>query len=345
MPDQPFPPKAGGIRRRRRRADRSSIPLILPNLDLSQEESDKATVTQQRPDSDQATVRQAAPIVGAVEQEQRRPVQAVSSDLETPITSQAPSEADSTHPTTPSSAVPQQATPRQAAHSRTATKPVIPAVPIKVAVPNISPSQKKAPIPAPFATEKADGTSVAVQSNLSPSTETAKASPSLDTSTSATIPASPPVKQPPSSWAALFQSKKPAAVAPAASAVVPMNGAASAKSTSLADVIRSYSVDSDSKIAFIEPRGLHNTGNMCYMNSVRPAPGEPLSDANERFRFCRFLYFVYLFMNSSTRLESEPCIASRARLRCWTRCKHMQLVFANGTNTSQDHVHEGVSRD
>lgn len=40
-------------------------------------------------------------------------------------------------------------------------------------------------------------------------------------------------------------------------------------SESLAEALRSFTaVSPDSKVAFLEPRGLVNTGNMCYMNSV-----------------------------------------------------------------------------
>lgn len=49
------------------------------------------------------------------------------------------------------------------------------------------------------------------------------------------------------------------------------NGFASIKAGSLADALTSYSVKDcgeTTKVAFLEPRGLVNTGNMCYMNSV-----------------------------------------------------------------------------
>jgi len=40
-------------------------------------------------------------------------------------------------------------------------------------------------------------------------------------------------------------------------------------SESLAEALRTFNAaSSDSKVAFLEPRGLVNTGNMCYMNSV-----------------------------------------------------------------------------
>jgi ubiquitin carboxyl-terminal hydrolase 10 len=43
------------------------------------------------------------------------------------------------------------------------------------------------------------------------------------------------------------------------------------KSASLVDVLSNLGTDVEeysNKIAFVEPRGLVNTGNMCYMNSV-----------------------------------------------------------------------------
>jgi ubiquitin carboxyl-terminal hydrolase 10 len=40
---------------------------------------------------------------------------------------------------------------------------------------------------------------------------------------------------------------------------------------SLAEALKSFSVAStESKVAFLKPRGLVNSGNMCYMNSVSP---------------------------------------------------------------------------
>lgn len=55
------------------------------------------------------------------------------------------------------------------------------------------------------------------------------------------------------------------------------------KSESMSDVLASLggeSVRYSEKIAFLEPRGLVNTGNMCYMNSVRLYL--PVGDGQER---------------------------------------------------------------
>lgn len=94
----------------------------------------------------------------------------------------------------------------------------------------------------------------------------------------------PAVRPPPTSWAKLF-AKTPVA------AVVSINGDNEAsheangaavegdpdvvsstllsKANSIAEAIRSYKVyGAEEKTVFLEPRGLINTGNMCYMNSV-----------------------------------------------------------------------------
>jgi ubiquitin carboxyl-terminal hydrolase 10 len=43
----------------------------------------------------------------------------------------------------------------------------------------------------------------------------------------------------------------------------------------LAEAIREFKVDSTDRAALIEPRGLVNTGNMCYMNAVCFLPLQP----------------------------------------------------------------------
>lgn len=95
----------------------------------------------------------------------------------------------------------------------------------------------------------------------------------------------PVARAPPTSWANLFAKKA------AATSVVDSNGTSSenttvngngaqptsqlfpkSNATNVAEAIRAYQVGSSDKISFIEPRGLINTGNMCYMNSVCVIP-------------------------------------------------------------------------
>jgi ubiquitin carboxyl-terminal hydrolase 10 len=181
------------------------------------------------------------------------------SEVETPSTSHPPSEADSTHPTTPSSTMPPpQARPAGASHTRNATKPVVPLIPIRPAkAPSAaSTTQKSAVLEKEDAKKPQEPTETAIE------TDTAEDTPK----------SSPPSKAvPPKSWAALFTPKAPAAgVVNSATpdGVETRNGVTAPLSNSLADVLASFSVDSEKKISFLEPRGLVNYGNVCYMNSV-----------------------------------------------------------------------------
>ena len=114
----------------------------------------------------------------------------------------------------------------------------------------------------------------------------------------------PPPKPAPKSWADLVRTNAavPAAATSAASvgadAGSQSNGLFAARTSSLAEVLTSFDIKSskEAKIAFLEPRGLVNTGNMCYMNSVsarsylRHGPVLLMF-----FRFYRFLYSVSHF--------------------------------------------------
>ena len=85
----------------------------------------------------------------------------------------------------------------------------------------------------------------------------------------------PPAKAAPKSWADLVRTTAPpkmASAVPESNAAISTNGAVIDKSESLINALSSYNVENvrnSSKISFLEPRGLVNTGNMCYMNSVR----------------------------------------------------------------------------
>ncbi|KAK7221165.1 hypothetical protein V2G26_009168 [Clonostachys chloroleuca] len=101
------------------------------------------------------------------------------------------------------------------------------------------------------------------------------------------VPASAPAPKPaPSSWANLFAKPaaspvKPSAAATGTDGASVVNGhdneASSdgpsttfpkSNASNVADAIRSYKVNATENIGYIEPRGLINTGNMCYMNSI-----------------------------------------------------------------------------
>lgn len=206
-------------------------------------------------------------------------VPAMPTPVQTPTaeTSEAPSETGSTDPTTPSPAVTPQpvkslpsSTP-QLRHTR-AVVPVVPAVPVLPLSPKtlrhahrdsvsvVSSTSQTAQLESSSDQERRSSTtSVPATSEISP---VISAGPSK--------PASSPA--PPKSWADLVRSKappKPASTTGAVSQIV--NGLGPAKNETLSDVLNTMDVTatpSAAKIAFLKPRGLLNTGNMCYMNSV-----------------------------------------------------------------------------
>lgn len=130
--------------------------------------------------------------------------------------------------------------------------------------------------------------------NPSHDTEAAAAQPipenATEQQTQAASEAAPAPRAPPTSWANLF-AKTPVA------AVVNINGEndvaggadgasnadgsqgvitspPKAATNSAADAIRTFKVGgADKQNFFLEPRGLINTGNMCYMNSVSSMAG------------------------------------------------------------------------
>ena len=78
-------------------------------------------------------------------------------------------------------------------------------------------------------------------------------------------------KPAPKSWADMLKRNVPKGPAPSPGmqkSEVVTNGFQAPKSASLADALKAYSVTSGATLNFLEPRGLVNTGNMCYMNSV-----------------------------------------------------------------------------
>ncbi|KAK3942258.1 hypothetical protein QBC46DRAFT_78067 [Diplogelasinospora grovesii] len=225
---------------------------------------------------------------------------------ETPSTQDQPSEyAASTSPTSPSSVQPQQAstpatnvTPTQPAKpaARTAV-PAVPAVPVIPVLPKATPKEAK---PAGGADNAQNGSRPATAASTTtvdgaakpdetPSKEvngTAEGTPSETCQPAATsAPAPAPAWSKPKLWTGLFNKAASAAANAAAAAVqAHANGTVAADGTiggagavgafaksnvsSIAEALQAYRVGAAEKIAFLEPRGLVNTGNMCYMNSI-----------------------------------------------------------------------------
>jgi ubiquitin carboxyl-terminal hydrolase 10 len=216
---------------------------------------------------------------------------AAGSDIDTPSTSQEPSEADSTHPTTPSSAMPPpHARPATAGHNRTATIPAIPLIPIKPARAPSATSATQKPV-----TPGAEKGSTELN-DVPPAAET-KADDSVEDTPKSSLP---PKAEPPKSWAELLRAKNApvAAHTPATpNGTVAANGPTTPKSNSLADTLASFSVNSLQKVTFLEPRGLVNSGNLCYMNSVSASISFQASYADYH-RFFKFYCFAFLSITS-----------------------------------------------
>jgi ubiquitin carboxyl-terminal hydrolase 10 len=140
-------------------------------------------------------------------------------------------------------------------------------VPVVPAIPKAIP--REAPKPAPEHIAEEPQKSIADGEQDVTKTEKAEAEPSA-TEESKEV-AAPKAWTTPKLWTGLFNPA--AATSTAASSesgrAATAPGFSKTNSESLAEALRSFSaVSSDAKVAFLEPRGLVNTGNMCYMNSV-----------------------------------------------------------------------------
>lgn len=193
-------------------------------------------------------------------------------EVDTPSTSHPPSEIDA--PAVQQPAV--QPTVPAPKHTRNTTKPAVPLIPIKSAkaASAASTTQKSAKSP--------------VAERAQPKAVDKAAAPASETANAEGMP-KPAVPAAPKSWAELLRAKNAAAApqsqtqaqAPvSASVAISTSGPSMPKSNSLADVLASYSVDAGKKVSFIEPRGLVNTGNLCYMNSVGVSEFRNISTAN-----------------------------------------------------------------
>lgn len=200
----------------------------------------------------------------------------------------------STSPTTPASTHQSKAsvassTPASSAKlpSRPAA-PAVPAVPLVPALPKAAPKEAKPAVEAETASSDAKSTAdVPGSQQTEPSPPTAEGENVLAEAKAPEAAQPAPAPARPKLWAGLFS--KPAAAAPTtsstattaepqtngnaadASTSVPTAGSfAKANASSLAEALHAYRATAPDKLAFLEPRGLVNTGNMCYMNSVRP---------------------------------------------------------------------------
>ena len=230
VPEKPFPARAPRKRRTRGRTLQSSVAVELPAKGGPGEKQ-------------QGTVKR----VGASAQAPSEP--------QTPTLSAGGSDVNSTQPTTPSSA-PQ----RPSTRPQSQPKPSKPAVPVVPVVPVVPRQPTKDDANYQYEQPKSDVAPANAPTEATTATSEELAKPSS------------PARTAPKSWADLVRSKASAKAAGAPSSTsTEANGLMAQQRRSLADVLTSLGPDvshySD-KVTFLEPRGLVNTGNMCYMNSV-----------------------------------------------------------------------------
>ncbi|ODH52908.1 hypothetical protein GX48_00775 [Paracoccidioides brasiliensis] len=261
VPETPFPAKAPRRRRKPRILQTSAIPVEFPT----------------KPgDADAEPQERASP-------EELPKLASSKAEPETLANPQPSSQTGLNQPTTPSSTIASfqtlaktkiQQTPTQPAIARQAVTPIVPVVPILF---SSSPSTTKHPSTNPdkgtSETSKPHGSAPTTSSeNQSQSTaDIASSSVESTTATQECSTPAPPARPPPKSWADLVRTKAPASSADAVTTTAGIGCFGVSKGESLFDVINNIGSDPcqyGNKIAFIEPRGLVNTGNMCYMNSI-----------------------------------------------------------------------------
>jgi len=182
---------------------------------------------------------------------------------ETPTTIPSDTQSDhmSTQPTTPSSAVAPAVKPQQTPTQQKASRVAMPVVPVIPAMPSSPVAARKAHRDSTASVRsKADTESVVL------SEEVAKPEPSAEASPPA--PVAPPA---PKSWADLIRKQSASNGTSSGSTLSApvINGLSVPRSESLGEVLGEINIaEAPLKIAFLKPRGLVNTGNMCYMNSV-----------------------------------------------------------------------------
>ena len=192
--------------------------------------------------------------------------------VETSLTSRASSADDSTRPTTPLSAGAHTLQSSQPKDVKTPSRTHAVPMPIVPAIPNIPfiPKAAKRPSGGSISQPRksleppsADGPAIPLEHSPPGDAQ------NINDVQTPRINTPPPQKSAPKSWADLVRAT--VEQRPKASEQSNANGFNTSKPDTLFHALSSYQVDdfkADTKISFLEPRGLVNTGNMCYMNSV-----------------------------------------------------------------------------
>ncbi|KAI0017696.1 cysteine proteinase [Xylariomycetidae sp. FL0641] len=281
----PFPSR-GPRSRRRRRLDAASSSVELPANPQAGAGSTEETNEVKSPDTSTGAVAAVADeSVAPAAPSEKLLAHDIPSDDMRPASPSTPVSAKSNHT---SAATAASVTPTNS--SKPSSRTAVPAVPIVPILPKTSPTDNK----STAATEgkTSEGEQTTTRESMSKTDETV--APPVEVASAAPKPESTqaPVKAAPKLWTGLFARPAPT-VAPstnanttqavptaAATTSTPTDGTivgngnsvvgpfSKSNTSSLAEALRTYRVSGGEKIAFLEPRGLINPGNMCYMNSV-----------------------------------------------------------------------------
>ena len=266
-----------------------SVPVELPQRHLNAEiEPNPEPVLEPEQNSQQEPIEEPMPLVETIPKpqdpvdsslpsqmaspdNQNLSIQAVDSISDTPATSQALSENNSTSPSS--------VQPPRSSGSASAVRPVgklVPVVPVIPRIPGIAKPRREESgstvdeITRPVVVSDSDAASAA-------SEQTPIATESLLEKDVSIQPENDlqqlPQKTAPRSWADLVRSR--AQTNSQQLAVIQDTSSTSINGTSgkhsLANLLQKFSIEDtsrDHKLVFVKPRGLINTGNMCYMNAV-----------------------------------------------------------------------------
>lgn len=193
-------------------------------------------------------------------------------EVATPPTTNPPSEVDSTLPTTPSSTAPPSTA------TSVAAKPAVPVALPKKTKKEVVPERKASvdtdegastpTAPAAVVAEevKVEEAKVEEAKVEGVNIEEVKTEEPVD-------PAPPSEPAKPASWADLLKSKNAVAAVAAAPAAIKTVGPVNGLYGSLEEALRAFQIQKEPvTMPFLEPRGLVNTGNMCFMNAVSSLP-------------------------------------------------------------------------
>ncbi|KAI0514491.1 hypothetical protein F5B22DRAFT_637058 [Xylaria bambusicola] len=262
-PGEYFPPRATKFRRRRRKTNVASLVELPPvqNNGVSCEEYPNFSSSNVSIAPNNILEEAITTATSASHLSSEGSIQSSSQDAHTQSVSSTPV----SHTAEPSVASTSTKT------NKSTARPAVPAVPVIPTRPKPSPKELKAPPDSDSRDNLPQPSVQTVQADLTtePLIETPKAPVLWTNFFKKATPTITPLKGPSNSVSSVTNFGTHSSGAGVVDSG--LRSFVKSNASSLADALRDYEVSSGQKLAFLEPRGLVNTGNMCYMNSVLQA--------------------------------------------------------------------------